>query len=195
MFTSRAEYRLILREDNADLRLTEKGRELGLVNDQQWQIFNEKQESIARTQDILQAKWIRKDSPDAERVAEIWGKPLSREASLMDLLRRPEIDVARLLSFAEGLDVTEQVAQQVEVQAKYAGYIERQQQDIDKAKRYDHLKIPDDLDFNLVKGLSNEVREKFIKQRPETLGLASRIPGVTPAAISLLLIYMKKKNG
>jgi tRNA uridine 5-carboxymethylaminomethyl modification enzyme len=113
----------------------------------------------------------------------------------MDLLRRPEIDVARLLSFAEGLDVTEQVAQQVEVQAKYAGYIERQQQDIDKAKRYDHLKIPDDLDFNLVKGLSNEVREKFIKQRPETLGLASRIPGVTPAAISLLLIYMKKKNG
>jgi tRNA uridine 5-carboxymethylaminomethyl modification enzyme len=195
MFTSRAEYRLILREDNADLRLTEKGRELGLVNDQQWQIFNEKQESIARTQDILQAKWIRKDSPDAERVSEIWGKPLSREASLMDLLRRPEIDVARLLSFAEGLDVTEQVAQQVEVQAKYAGYIERQQQDIDKAKRYDHLKIPDDLDFNLVKGLSNEVREKFIKQRPETLGLASRIPGVTPAAISLLLIYMKKKNG
>lgn len=195
MFTSRAEYRLILREDNADLRLTKKGRELGLVNDQQWQIFNEKQESIARTQDILQAKWIRKDSPDAERVAEIWGKPLSREASLMDLLRRPEIDVARLLSFAEGLDVTEQVAQQVEVQAKYAGYIERQQQDIDKAKRYDHLKIPDDLDFNLVKGLSNEVREKFIKQRPETLGLASRIPGVTPAAISLLLIYMKKKNG
>lgn len=99
------------------------------------------------------------------------------------------------MSFAEGLDVTEQVAQQVEVQAKYAGYIERQQQDIDKAKRYDHLKIPDDLDFNLVKGLSNEVREKFIKQRPETLGLASRIPGVTPAAISLLLIYMKKKNG
>ncbi|HIG65611.1 MAG TPA: tRNA uridine-5-carboxymethylaminomethyl(34) synthesis enzyme MnmG [Methyloprofundus sp.] len=195
MFTSRAEYRLILREDNADLRLTEKGRELGLVSEQQWQFFSEKQESIIRTQDILQAKWIRKDSPDAGRVAEIWGKPLSREVNLMDLLRRPEVDVVRLMSFAEGLDVTEQVAQQVEVQAKYAGYIERQQQDIDKAKRYDHLKIPDDLDFNLVKGLSNEAREKFIKQRPETLGLASRIPGITPAAISLLLIYMKKKNG
>ncbi|MBT4146312.1 MAG: tRNA uridine-5-carboxymethylaminomethyl(34) synthesis enzyme MnmG [Gammaproteobacteria bacterium] len=195
MFTSRAEYRLILREDNADLRLTEKGRELDLVSEQQWQFFSEKQESIIRTQDILQAKWIRKDSPDAGRVAEIWGKPLSREVNLMDLLRRPEVDVVRLMSFAEGLDVTEQVAQQVEVQAKYAGYIERQQQDIDKAKRYDHLKISDDLDFNLVKGLSNEAREKFIKQRPETLGLASRIPGITPAAISLLLIYMKKKNG
>ena len=113
----------------------------------------------------------------------------------MDLLRRPEVDIAHLLDFVDGLEVTEQVAQQVEIQAKYAGYIERQQLDIDKAKRYDHLKIPEDLDFNLVKGLSNEAREKFIRQRPETLGLASRIPGVTPAAISLLLIYMKKKNG
>ena len=195
MFTSRAEYRLLLREDNADLRLTEKGRELQLVNEQQWQFFNAKQQSIVRTQQALQAKWIRKDSPEAARVAEIWGKPLTKEANLMDLLRRPEVDVQQLLSFSDETDVSEQVAQQVEVQAKYAGYIERQKLDIDRAKRYDHLKIPPDMDFNLVKGLSNEAREKFIKQRPETLGLASRIPGITPAAISLLLIYMKKHNG
>ncbi len=195
MFTSRAEYRLLLREDNADLRLTEKGRELQLVSDQQWQFFNEKRESIVHTQQMLQAKWIRKDSPEAKRVAEIWGKPLSKEVNLMDLLRRPEVDIVRLIEFSDNLAVADQVAQQVEIQAKYAGYIDRQKQDIDKAKRYDHLRIPEDLDFNLVKGLSNEVREKFIIQRPETLGLASRIPGVTPAAISLLLIYMKKKNG
>ncbi|GAW86302.1 tRNA uridine 5-carboxymethylaminomethyl modification enzyme [Bathymodiolus platifrons methanotrophic gill symbiont] len=195
MFTSRAEYRLLLREDNADLRLTEAGRELQLVNDEQWQFFNEKRESIVQLQQQLQSKWVRKDSPEALRFAEIWGKPLSKEANLMDLLRRPEVDIVQLMSLSEGLDVSKQVAQQVEIQAKYAGYIERQQLEIDKAKRYDHLQIPEDLDFNQVKGLSNEVREKFITQRPETLGLASRIPGVTPAAISLLLIYMKKKNG
>ncbi len=195
MFTSRAEYRLLLREDNADLRLTEKGYELGLVDGRQWQFFNEKRESITHTQAALSAKWIRKESVEAGRVAEVWGKTLVKEANLMDLLRRPEVDILRLLDFIDNKDVTEQVAQQVEIQAKYAGYIERQQQDIDKAKRYDHYRIPEDLDFNDVKGLSNEMREKFSKQRPETLGLASRIPGVTPAAISLLLIYMKKKNG
>jgi len=195
MFTSRAEYRLLLREDNADLRLTEKGRDLQLVNDSQWQLFNEKRESIVRLQQKLNAQWIRKESPEAMRVAELWGKPLTKEVNLMDLLRRPEVDIAQLMALSDQGDVAQQVAQQVEIQAKYAGYIQRQQQDIDKAKRYDHLKIPEDLDFKLVKGLSNEVREKFIKQRPETLGLASRIPGVTPAAISLLLIYMKKKNG
>jgi len=195
MFTSRAEYRLLLREDNADLRLTEKGHELGLVSDLQWQCFNEKRESIALTQQKLKATWIRKDSQEANRVAELWGKPLTKEASLMDLLRRPEVDIVQLMDFADGLDVGEQASKQVEIQAKYAGYIERQQLEIDKAKRYDHLKIPEDLDFNLVKGLSNEVREKFCRQHPETLGLASRIPGVTPAAISLLLIYMKKNNG
>lgn len=195
MFTSRAEYRLLLREDNADLRLTEKGRELALVSDAQWQFFNEKQASITNLQQQLKAKWIRKASPEAEKVAAIWGKPLSKEANLMDLLSRPEVDIIRLMQFSGVSGMTEQVAQQVEIQAKYAGYIERQQQDIDKARRYDHLQIPGDLDFNLVKGLSNEVREKFNTQRPETLGLASRIPGITPAAISLLLIYMKKKNG
>ncbi len=195
MFTSRAEYRLLLREDNADLRLTEIGRELGLVKDKQWQLFNEKRDAIARLQKNLLSKWVRKESSEARRVSEIWGKPLTKEANLMELLRRPEVDIEKLMEFAGRREDSSQVLQQVEIQAKYAGYIERQQQDIEKAKRYDHLQIPTDFDFSLVKGLSNEVREKLMQQRPETLGLASRIPGMTPAAISLLLIYMKKKNG
>lgn len=195
MFTSRAEYRLLLREDNADLRLTEKGYELRLVNEQQWQFFNAKRRSIARTQKALKTKWIGTESAEAARVARLWGKPLTKAVNLMDLLCRPEVDIEQVMSFSAGLDVSRQVSQQVEIQAKYAGYIERQQVDIDKAKRYEHLKIPAEMDFNLIKGLSNEVREKFIRQRPETLGLASRIAGITPAAISVLLIYLKKHNG
>ena len=195
MFTSRAEYRLILREDNADLRLTEKGRELHLVDDVRWDAFNKKRDAVAALQQSLKAQWIRKDSKEAEDVAKEWGKSLSKEVNLMDLLRRPEVDVSALMKFSNSDEVAEQVLQQVEIQAKYSGYIERQQLDIDKAKRYDDLLIPNDLDYALIKGLSNEVREKLIKQRPETLGLATRIPGITPAAISILLIYMKKKNG
>jgi len=195
MFTSRAEYRLLLREDNADLRLTEKGRELGLVNDERWQSFVNRRESIAQLQTELSAKWVRKGSVEAERVAEVWGKPLIKEASLMELLRRPEVDIVQLMEFSDTQGLDGSVLQQVEVQAKYAGYIDRQQQDIDKAKRYNHLDIVADFDYSLVPGLSNEVREKLTKQRPETLGLASRIPGVTPAAVSLLLIYMKKQHG
>lgn len=195
MFTSRAEYRLLLREDNADLRLTEKGRELSLVSDERWQSFTDKRESIANLQTELSAKWVRKDSSEAVRVAEVWGKPLIKEASLMELLRRPEVDIVQLVEFSDTAELDGSVLQQVEVQAKYAGYIDRQQQDIDKAKRYNHLEIVADFDYGLVPGLSNEVREKLAKQRPETLGLASRIPGVTPAAVSLLLIYMKKQHG
>ena len=195
MFTSRAEYRLILREDNADLRLTEKGRELRLVDDVRWNAFNKKRDAVAALQQSLKAQWIRKGSKEAEDVAKAWGKSLSKEVNLMDLLRRPEVDVSALMQFSNSDEVAEQVLQQVEIQAKYSGYIERQQLDIDKAKRYDELLIPNDLDYALIKGLSNEVREKLIKQRPETLGLATRIPGITPAAISILLIYMKKKNG
>lgn len=194
MFTSRAEYRLLLREDNADLRLTEKGRELGLVNDKQWQFFTDKQENIKQLQNKFNSTWVRKGGEQAVRVAETWGKTLAKEVTLMDLLRRPEIEIKPLMALSGIGGFAGPVCLQVQVQAKYAGYIERQKLDIDKAKRYDHLKISSDMDFNLVKGLSNEVREKFIKQQPETLGLASRIPGVTPAAISLLLIYMKKKN-
>ncbi len=195
MFTSRAEYRLLLREDNADLRLTEKGRELGLVDDERWQAFETKRASISTLQDDLKRKWIRAETDEAHRVAEIWGKPLLKEASLMELLRRPEVDVQRLLSFFENGDaIDEQVGEQVEIQAKYAGYIVRQQTEIDKTLRYDHLRLPETLDYAGVPGLSNEVSQKLKAQRPETLGQASRIPGMTPAAISLLLVYLKKKT-
>ncbi|WP_333877045.1 tRNA uridine-5-carboxymethylaminomethyl(34) synthesis enzyme MnmG [Methylobacter sp.] len=195
MFTSRAEYRLLLREDNADLRLTEKGRELGLVDDQRWQAFEIKRAAISQLQDGLKKKWVRTETEEAAQVGQYWGKPLLREANLMDLLRRPEVDVKQLLSFMDNAeDMDPQVAEQVEIQAKYAGYIDRQQTEIDKALRYDHLRLPEVIDYNGVPGLSNEVSEKLKKQRPETLGQASRIPGITPAAISLLLVYLKKKS-
>ena len=195
MFTSRAEYRLLLREDNADLRLTEKGRELGLVDDERWQAFETKRESISTLQEDLKKKWIRAETEEATQVADIWGKPLLKEANLMELLRRPEVDVQRLLGFLEGGEaINEQVGEQVEIQAKYAGYIVRQQTEIDKTSRYDKLKLPDSLDYTGVPGLSNEVSQKLKAQRPETLGQASRIPGMTPAAISLLLVYLKKKS-
>ncbi|MDD5462843.1 MAG: tRNA uridine-5-carboxymethylaminomethyl(34) synthesis enzyme MnmG [Methylococcales bacterium] len=194
MFTSRAEYRLLLREDNADLRLTEKGRELGVIDDERWRVFETKRAAISSLQDDLKKKWIRAESTEAVQVEELWGKPLLKEANLMELLRRPEVDVQRLLSFLEDSDISEQVGEQVEIQAKYAGYIVRQQTDIDKALRYDHLRLPEALDYSGVSGLSNEVSQKLKAQRPETLGQASRIPGVTPAAISLLLVYLKKKS-
>ncbi|MCX7101139.1 MAG: tRNA uridine-5-carboxymethylaminomethyl(34) synthesis enzyme MnmG [Methylobacter sp.] len=195
MFTSRAEYRLLLREDNADLRLTEKGRELGLVNDQRWQAFEIKRVAISQLQGDLKKNWVRTETQEAKKVEQFWGKPLVREANLMDLLRRPEVDVKQLLSFLDDRqDIDMQVAEQVEIQAKYAGYIDRQQTEIDRALRYDHLPMPAIIDYSGVPGLSNEVSEKLKKQRPETLGQASRIPGMTPAAISLLLVYLKKKS-
>ena len=195
MFTSRAEYRLLLREDNADLRLTEKGRELNLVDDERWQAFDIKRNAIANLQDDLKKQWVRAESERAREVEEIWGKPLLKEANLMELLRRPEVDIQRLLGFFEGGDlIADQVGEQVEIQAKYEGYIVRQQTEIDKALRHDHLRLPDSLDYAGVPGLSNEVSQKLKAQRPETLGQASRIPGMTPAAISLLLVYLKKKS-
>jgi len=195
MFTSRAEYRLLLREDNADLRLTEKGRELGLVDDNRWRVFEAKRDAIPALQDTLKKKWVRTGTAEADRAEQFWGKPLLKEASLMELLRRPEVDVQRLLSFLEnGEDISGQVSEQVEIQAKYAGYIVRQQSEIDKTLRYDHLRLPDSLDYKGIPGLSNEVSEKLKSQRPETLGQASRMPGITPASISLLLVYLKKKS-
>ncbi|MCX7087516.1 MAG: tRNA uridine-5-carboxymethylaminomethyl(34) synthesis enzyme MnmG [Methylococcales bacterium] len=201
MFTSRAEYRLLLREDNADLRLTEQGRALGLVSDARWQAFESKREAIAKLHTAFSKKWVRIDSPEAEKVTALWGTPLLREASLMELLRRPEVDVTNLLTFLDNdEDVTGDpvamavVAEQIAIQAKYAGYIDRQQTEINRTKRYDHLRLPEKLHYPDVPGLSNEVSEKLQKQRPETLGQASRIPGITPAAVSLLLVHLKKKS-
>ena len=194
MFTSRAEYRLQLREDNADLRLTEQGRELGLVDDARWQRFEEKREAIANLQGVLAKKWIRSETDEAALAEQYWGKKLLREASLTELLRRPEVDIENLLSFTGLQDVDEQVAEQVAIQAKYAGYIDRQQTEINRTQRYENMRLPEDVDYASVSGLSNEVSEKLKKNRPQTLGQASRIPGITPAAISLLLVHLKKKS-
>jgi tRNA uridine 5-carboxymethylaminomethyl modification enzyme len=195
MFTSRAEYRLLLREDNADLRLTEIGRELGLVNDTRWQLFSEKREAIVKLQANLTRNWIRAATPSALQAEVLWGKKLTKEVSLIGLLSRPEVDIKNLLSFLTTDKVNQQVAEQVEVQAKYAGYIERQQTEINRALRYDNYPLATNFDYTQVSGLSNEVCEKLQRHQPETLGHASRIPGLTPAAISLLLIFLKKQHG
>jgi tRNA uridine 5-carboxymethylaminomethyl modification enzyme len=195
MFTSRAEYRLQLREDNADLRLTPQGRAMGLVDDERWRTFEEKQRGIGELQEGLKKQWIRPETEGAATAEAYWGKPIQKEVNLLEMLRRPEVDVERLLSFYDqGATVPEQVGEQVEIQTKYAGYIVRQQTEIERALRYDHLRLPETFDYAGVPGLSNEVSEKLHKQRPETLGQASRIPGITPAAISLLLVYLKKKS-
>ena len=194
MFTSRAEFRLLLREDNADLRLTEQGRQLQLVGERRWQAFSEKREAIERLQSDLGSRWIKPATEQAERVRRIWGQPLQRETNLIGLLRRPEVDVAQLLDFADYRQVDEQAAEQVAIQAKYAGYIDRQQNEINRARRYDHLRLPQWLEYSRVPGLSSEVSEKLQRHQPETLGQASRIPGVTPAAVSLLLVYTVGKS-
>ncbi|KAF3977222.1 MAG: tRNA uridine-5-carboxymethylaminomethyl(34) synthesis enzyme MnmG [Methylococcales symbiont of Iophon sp. n. MRB-2018] len=195
MFTSRAEYRLLLREDNADLRLTEKGRELALVDDVRWQAFQQKREAITQLQTDLTKQWVRTGTKQAKQAEQIWGKELKKEANMMALLCRPEVDVDNLLKFAAISDIDEQVAQQVAIQAKYAGYIDRQQIEINRIQRYNDFKLPMDEDYSKVSGLSNEISEKLKVQKPETLGQASRIPGITPAAISLLLVHLKKKSG
>ena len=196
MFTSRAEYRLLLREDNADLRLTEPGRTLGLVNDERWRAFAAKREAIERLQSHLNESRVRVDTPEAARASRFLSTPLVREVALMDLLRRPEvtIDHIRDLSETVAAEPARQVREQVEIQAKYAGYIERQHDDIERARRCDELRLPSRIDYHNVIGLSKEVREKLQQHRPETLGQAGRIAGVTPAAISLLLVHMKKKR-
>ncbi|GKW50031.1 tRNA uridine-5-carboxymethylaminomethyl(34) synthesis enzyme MnmG [Halomonas sp. NCCP-2165] len=195
MFTSRAEYRLLLREDNADLRLTETGRDLGLVDDARWAAFATKREAIERESARLRANWVQPGSPAGERLAEKTGKPLPREYNLMDLLKRPELEYADLagLPGIEGEPVADSaVAEQVQIQAKYQGYIDRQQAEIDKLKRFEATRLPADLDFDRVEGLSNEIRQKLAAARPATLAQAGRISGVTPAAVSILLIHLKK---
>ena len=195
MFTSRAEYRLQLREDNADARLTEVGRKLGLVDDNRWEVFCLKQEAVARELERLKRTFLRPESlpqADAERVL---GKAIEREYPLFDLLRRPEVTYETLLTLpgaGEG-EPDEHVRQQVEIAAKYQGYIDRQQEEIERARHYEEMPLPADLDFKEVRGLSIEVQQKLNRHKPQTLGQAGRISGITPAAISLLLVYLKKK--
>ncbi len=194
MFTSRAEYRLLLREDNADLRLTEAGRELGLVDDVRWATFSAKREAIERESARLKASWVQPGSPAAEAIEARTGKPLAREYSLLDLLKRPELGYADVAHLAGEPVNDEAVAEQVQIQAKYQGYIDRQQDEIDKLKRHEATPLPADLDYIQVEGLSHEIRQKLAEARPETLAQASRISGVTPAAVSILLIHLKKRR-
>ena len=194
MFTSRAEYRLLLREDNADLRLTEKGRELGLISDEQWKIFCDKREQIELEQQRLRSTWIQAGSAEANAVEEIIQTKLTREYSLMDLLKRPELTYADVAHLKGESFAGEAAAEQVEIEAKYSGYIERQQEDVNRLRAYENTIIPDDFDYSQVDGLSNEVKQKLIAARPQTLARASRISGVTPAAISLVLVCLKKRG-
>ncbi|WP_194442914.1 tRNA uridine-5-carboxymethylaminomethyl(34) synthesis enzyme MnmG [Pseudoalteromonas simplex] len=196
MFTSRAEYRLLLREDNADIRLTAKGRELGLVDDARWAAFNEKMEIIEKETQRLKETWIHKDHVAVDQVNALLKTPLTREASLEDLIRRPEIRYNDLMAIdGLGSEFDNQAAlEQVEIHTKYAGYIARQQDEINKQLRHEQTVLPKDFDYSTVSGLSNEVIAKLTDSRPDTIGQASRISGITPAAISLLLVYLKKQG-
>ncbi|WP_320151295.1 tRNA uridine-5-carboxymethylaminomethyl(34) synthesis enzyme MnmG [uncultured Tolumonas sp.] len=196
MFTSRAEYRLLLREDNADLRLTAIGRDLGLVDDERWSFFNHKLEMMAQEQQRLQECWIQPQHPATEALNQILKMPLSRSASLEDLLRRPEVNYQDLMAIdgiGPGIDHP-QASEQIEIQVKYAGYIDRQQDEIDKQLRHEETLLPLTLDYNEVPGLSKEVIIKLNDTKPQTVGQASRISGVTPAAISILLVHLKKRG-
>jgi tRNA uridine 5-carboxymethylaminomethyl modification enzyme len=196
MFTSRAEYRLSLREDNADLRLTEQGRKLGLIDDRRWAIFCRKRELLEREQQRLRELWLHPNRLDPQQEERALGQRLSREVRLLDLLARPEVRYADLMDLSGlGPAVADpQVCEQLEIQAKYAGYIERQRDEIERQRNNEAVQLPDDFDYDKVRGLSAEVREKFQRHRPETLGQAGRIPGITPAALSLLLIHLKRRS-
>ena len=213
MFTSRAEFRLQLREDNADARLTELGRQIGLVDDRRWDAFNRKRDAVARTEQQLKTSWVHPGTLPAADAERLLGKAIEREYTLADLLRRPGIGYDAVLQAAAvargqggapsavsretlaaelGADLADAVVEQVEIATKYAGYIGKQIEDVERAAHFEHLKLPAELDYGQVQALSFEVRQKLSKFRPETLGQASRISGVTPAAISLLLVHLKK---
>ena len=194
MFTSRAEYRLLLREDNADIRLTAIGRELGLVDDERWGKFNAKMEQVELERQRMRSTWIHPQHPSLEAVNALVNTPLTREQSLEELLRRPEVTYDALMAIdGVGPSVTDPAAaEQVEIQIKYAGYIERQHDEVEKQLRNENTLLPLDLDYREVNGLSNEVKAKLSDAKPQTIGQASRISGITPAAISILLVHLKK---
>jgi tRNA uridine 5-carboxymethylaminomethyl modification enzyme len=210
MFTSRAEFRLQLREDNADMRLTEIGRKLGLVDDARWDVFNRKRDAVSRETERLKATWVNPQMLPAEEAQRVLGKAIEHEYNLADLLRRPEVDYQTLMSmdggkFANtdltadvsretGGDFVDAVIEQVEIGIKYAGYIDRQKSEVERAAAYESLALPEDFDYMQVPALSIEVRQKLNRHKPATLGQASRISGITPAAISLLLIHLKKSR-
>ena len=211
MFTSRAEFRLQLREDNADMRLTELGRQMGLVDDARWEAFNRKRDAVSRETERLKSIWINPRNLPASEAERVLGKAIDREYNLADLLRRPDVSYQGLMSLdgakyqnqelLDGLagdDVSRETArtiiEQIEIAAKYSGYIDRQRDEVERAAHYENLKLPEDLDYNQVTALSFEVRQRLSRQRPETLGQASRLSGITPAAISLLLIHLKRSR-
>jgi tRNA uridine 5-carboxymethylaminomethyl modification enzyme len=192
MFTSRAEYRLLLREDNADLRLTELGRKFGLVDDKRWQQFTDKREEVEKENHRLATTWVQPKTPAGDIVDSLVDKPITREYNLLDLIKRPGINYSDVCDIKGKGSRNSQVAEQVEIQIKYSGYIDRQAEEIDRLRRYENTLFPEDFDYQIIEGLSNEVKQKLSNARPDTLARASRVPGVTPAAISLLLIYLKK---
>jgi len=216
MFTSRAEFRLQLREDNADARLTETGRQLGLVGDERWAAFNRKRDAVSRETERLRSIWVSPQNLPASESQRVLGKAIEHEHSLADLLRRPDVNYAGLMSLSDGKFISPELAtkvsfetdavrspgavftsaviEQVEISAKYSGYIDRQKSDVDRAAHYENLKLPPELDYRQVPALSIEAQQKLGKIRPETLGLASRISGITPAEISLLLVHLKKSK-
>ena len=196
MFTSRAEYRLKLREDNADLRLTEVGRSMGLVDDTRWEAFSRKAEGIVKLQGQLGDLWIRPNTNEAKQLNKETGLELARERRFTELLKMPEVKLGRLLELvgSEHASLDKQVIEQVEIQGKYAGYLDRQQADIDRSRTQLETRLPDSLNYDDVDGLSNEVRQKLSEHKPETIDQASRISGVTPAALSLLMVHLKKQS-
>src|SRR5690606_6133125 len=203
MFTSRAEYRLSLREDNADLRLTEIGRKLGLVDDARWDAFSRKRDAVAAEVERLKSTWVNPRNFPAETAEPLLGKAIEREYSLSDLLKRPAVSYAALMqarnadgSLLAGPGVTDDdsLAEQVEIQVKYAGYIARQQDEVQKHLAHEQQRIPADIDYDAVSSLSFEVRQKLKTHRPQTIGQAARVPGVAPARISFLLIHLERQN-
>jgi tRNA uridine 5-carboxymethylaminomethyl modification enzyme len=194
MFTSRAEYRLQLREDNADMRLTEKGRELGVVDDVRWEAFNRKRDAVSRETARLKATWVNPVTLPPETATRLIGQPIDHEYSLFELLRRPNVSYAQVQSLPGGgvLEADPRVAEQVEIAAKYQGYIDRQNDEVNRQRGQETLKLPIELDYSQLTGLSVEVRQRLQQARPETLGQAARLQGITPAAISVLLVYAKR---